>query len=47
VLPNGALKYDGIGRFAKYRALAELEIRGLITVERRRRGKSPIIHVKD
>jgi hypothetical protein len=45
-LPNGALKYDGISRFAKYRALADLAARGLITIERRRRRRSPIIHVK-
>ena len=43
-LPNGVLRYDGIGRYAKYRALAKLEQLGLITVERRPK-KSPIIHV--
>lgn len=42
-LPNGALRYDGINRFAKWRALADLERRGLITIERRQR-KSPVIH---
>ena len=43
-LANGMLKYDGVGRHSKQRALTELEQRGLITVERRPR-KSPIIHV--
>ena len=43
-LPNGMLEYDGISRRSKWRALADLERRGLITVERRRR-KSPIIRV--
>jgi hypothetical protein len=42
-LPNGMLKYDGISRHTKWRALNVLERLGLITVERRRR-KSPIIH---
>jgi hypothetical protein len=44
-LPNGMLKYDGISRYTKWRALNELERLGLITVERRRR-RSPIIHVQ-
>jgi hypothetical protein len=43
-LPNGWLEFEGISRFAKYRALAQLEELGLITVERRPR-KSPIIQV--
>jgi hypothetical protein len=43
-LANGMLKYDGVGRHSKQRALTELEQRGLITVERRAR-KSPTIHV--
>jgi hypothetical protein len=43
-LPNGALKYDGIDRHAKHRALADLEKRELITIRRRDR-RSPIIHV--
>jgi hypothetical protein len=43
-LANGMLKYDGVGRHSKQRALNELEQRELITVERRLR-KSPIIHV--
>jgi len=43
-VPNGTLRYDRINRFAKWRALADLERRGLITIERRRR-KSPIIQV--
>ena len=43
-LPNGMLQYDGISRRSKWRALPDLEHRGLIIVERRRR-KSPIIRV--
>src|SRR5262249_49698574 len=43
-LPNGMLKYDGVSRRSKWRALPDLERRGLITVERRRR-KSPIVRV--
>jgi hypothetical protein len=42
-LANGMLKIDGISRWSKYRALEDLERRGLITVERHPR-KSPIIH---
>ena len=44
-LPNGMLKYDGISRQSKWRALADLERRKLIVVERQPR-KSPIIHVQ-
>jgi hypothetical protein len=43
-LPNGMLKIDGISRASKWRGLAELERRGLITVERRPR-RSPIIRL--
>jgi hypothetical protein len=43
-LPNGTLRFDGISRFAKWRALTDLERRGLITIERRSR-RSPVIHV--
>ena len=43
-LPNGMLKIDGISRQSKWRALVDLERRGLIVVERRRR-KSPIVHL--
>jgi hypothetical protein len=43
-LPNGLLEFDGISRYAKYRALDQLEQRGLITVERRPR-KSPVVRV--
>jgi hypothetical protein len=43
-LANGMLKIDGIGRGAKWRALAELERRGLITIQRRPR-KSPLVTV--
>lgn len=42
-LPNGMLKYDGVSRQSKWRALPDLERRGLIRVERRPK-KSPIIH---
>jgi hypothetical protein len=41
-LANGALENDGIDRFAKWRALKELERRGLITIERRH-ARSPIV----
>jgi hypothetical protein len=44
VRPNGMLKYDGISWKSKWRALTDLERRGLITVVRRRR-KSPIVRV--
>jgi hypothetical protein len=43
-LANGMLEYDGISRFSKYRALKDLERRGLISVDWRGK-KSPIIHV--
>jgi hypothetical protein len=43
-LPNGMLQYDGISRQSKWRALPDLERRGLIRVERRLK-KSPIIHL--
>ena len=43
-LANGMLEFDGISRFAKYRALAALERRGLVKVERPPR-KSPIVHI--
>ena len=39
-VPNGRLKGHGVSRFAKTRALANLETAGLINVERRP-GKSP------
>jgi hypothetical protein len=41
-LANGMLAIDGVSRFAKYRALAELEQFKLIKVERRPK-KSPIV----
>jgi hypothetical protein len=44
-LANGMLKIDGISRASKWRALVELENRGLISIERRRR-KSPAITVR-
>ena len=43
-LANGMLENDGIDRFAKWRALKELERRGLVTIERRR-ARSPLITV--
>jgi hypothetical protein len=43
-LPNGLLRHDGITRFAKWRALKDLERRGLVRIERRQR-RSPIVHV--
>ena len=43
-LSNGALKMDGISRASKWRGLAELERRGLISIEHRDR-KSPVITV--
>ena len=43
-LSNGMLKYDGVSRDTKRRALAVLEQLGLISVERPSR-KSPTIHV--
>jgi hypothetical protein len=43
-LPNGMLKYDGISRQSKWRALTDLERRKLIVVERVPR-KSPIIRM--
>ena len=44
-LPNGMLAYDGIGRHTKYRALRDLERRGLITIEWQRGRRSPVIQV--
>jgi hypothetical protein len=44
-LPNGVLRGRGISRFMKWRALVDLEQRGLITIERQQR-KSPIISVQ-
>jgi hypothetical protein len=43
-LPNAALAYDGISRQTKWRALRDLERRGLIRIECRD-SKSPIIHL--
>jgi hypothetical protein len=45
-LANGMLKIDGISRAAKWRALAELERRGLVSVERRSK-RSPLVSVSD
>jgi hypothetical protein len=43
-LPNGKLDNKGVSRFAKYRALRELEVAGLIVVERRH-GKTPLVSI--
>jgi hypothetical protein len=43
-LPNGWLRYDGISRFAKWRALIDLERRKLIRIERRP-CRTPIIQL--
>jgi hypothetical protein len=43
-LPNGRLRKVGATRFAKYRALRELEEAGLIMVERRN-GKTTIVTI--
>jgi len=44
-LANGMLRIDGISRQSKWRALGDLERRGVIVVERRRR-RSPIVRLK-
>jgi hypothetical protein len=43
-LANGMLRLDGVSRQSKWRALAELEKRQLIAVERRPR-RSPVIRI--
>ena len=43
-LPNGMLRFDGVSRQSKWRALNDLESRGLIVVERRPR-RSPIVRL--
>ena len=43
-LANGMLKCDGVTRWAKARALADLEKRGLIVVDRRAK-RSPIVRL--
>ena len=43
-LANGMLAIDGVSRQSKWRALGELERRGLIRVERRPK-RSPIVHL--
>jgi len=43
-LANGMLRIDGVSRQSKWRALSDLEHRGLVTVERRPR-RSPMIHL--
>ena len=44
LVPNGRLKRDGVTRFAKHRALRELEASGLIAVKRQR-GKAPVVTI--
>src|SRR5262245_4143216 len=43
-LANGMLRMDGISRQSKWRALGDLERRGVIVIERRRR-RSPIVRL--
>jgi hypothetical protein len=43
-LASGMLLFDGISRYSKWKALGDLERRGLVTVERRPR-RSPIIRL--
>jgi hypothetical protein len=43
-LANGMLEYDGVSRYSKWRALKDLERRGLVTVDWREK-KSPIVQV--
>ena len=43
-LANGTLRFDGISRQSKWRALADLEQRGLIVVERRP-SRSPLVRL--
>ena len=43
-LGNGMLEYDGVSRQTKWRALRDLERRGLVVVKCRD-SKSPIIHM--
>jgi hypothetical protein len=45
LLPNGRLAMEGVTRFAKWRALAELEELGLVSVEKRP-SRSPKITVQ-
>ena len=45
-LANRLLQIDGVSRFSKWRALVDLERRGLIATERRRR-RSPTVRVLD
>jgi hypothetical protein len=45
-LTNGPLRVDGVSRYSKWRALDELERRGLIAIERRRR-RAPVIRLLD
>jgi hypothetical protein len=44
-LSNGTLRIDGVSRQSKWRALVDLERRGLVTVGRRP-SRSPIVGLK-
>jgi hypothetical protein len=43
-LANGLLQIDGVSRYSKWRALRQLERRGLIVIEPRPR-RSPIVRL--
>jgi hypothetical protein len=43
-LANGMLRLDGISRQSKWRALNDLERRGLVSVQRRA-NRSPLVHL--
>jgi hypothetical protein len=43
-LANRMLRIDGISRYSKWKALADLERRGLIVIERRA-NRSPIVRL--
>jgi hypothetical protein len=43
-LPNAALRRVGIGRQSKWRALGDLERRGLVAIDRRS-GRSPLVRL--
>jgi hypothetical protein len=45
-LANGPPRVDGVSRYSKWRALDELERRGLIVIERRRR-RAPVVRLLD
>jgi hypothetical protein len=43
-LGNGMLNFDGVSRYSKWRALTDLERRGLVKVERRPK-RPPLVHL--